>query len=62
MSDKIDTEKLGKDMRDDSLEAYLGGGFGGSLNKAGEIERASTSQLTDMAKRQGINWDNYKKK
>jgi hypothetical protein len=62
MSDEIDTEKLRKDMRDDSLGAYFGGGFGGALNKVGEIERASTSQLTDMAKRQGINLDNYKKK
>jgi hypothetical protein len=62
MSDKIDTEKLRKDMRDDSLGAYFGGGFGGALNNAGEIEHASTSKLIDMAQKQGINLDKYKKK
>jgi peptide deformylase len=44
--------------------AYFGGDSGGTHNKAGEVERASTSQLTNMAKRQGIDasWKKQKRK
>jgi hypothetical protein len=44
MSDKIDTEKLRKDMRDDSLGAY----FGRALDKAVPDETPNAETLEAM--------------
>jgi hypothetical protein len=55
----IDVEKLRKDMREDSLGAFFGGGFGGAMVEAGDINRVSDEKLVEMAQRKGINLRNY---
>lgn len=55
----IDVDKLRNDMREECLGAYFGGGFGGALIEAGDIERADSEQLVQMAIDQGINLRKY---
>lgn len=55
----IDTDALRDDMEDDCLAAYFGGGFGGALIEASDIENASPEQLEEMAKRQGVDLQKY---
>jgi hypothetical protein len=55
----IDIEKLRKDMREDNLGAFFGGGFGGAMVEAGDINRVSDEKLVEMAQRKGINLRNY---
>ena len=55
----IDVDKLREDMRNDSYGAYFGGGFGGALIEAFDVERASDEKLVEMAVRQGINLHKY---
>lgn len=55
----IDVEKLRKDMREDSLRAFFGGGFGGTMVEAGDINRISDEKLIEMAQRKGINLRKY---
>ena len=45
----IDVDKLREDMRNEDLAAFFGGGFGGALVEAIDIERASDEELVDMA-------------
>ncbi len=56
---KIDIEKLRKDLRGDLLGAYFGGGFGAALIEAFDVDSASPEELIEMAKRQGLNLNNY---
>ncbi len=55
----IDIEKLRDDMKNDSYGAFFGGGFGGALIEAGDVERASPRELVEMAERKGINLMDY---
>ena len=55
----IDIEKLRDDMKNDSYGALFGGGFGGALIEAGDVERASPRELVEMAERKGINLMDY---
>lgn len=55
----IDVEKLRKDMSDDCLSAYFGGGFGGALIESFDADRASPEKLVEMAQRKGINLRKY---
>lgn len=55
----IDVDELRNDLREDSLGAFFGGGFGGALVEAGEIERASAEELVDIALRRGIDLRDY---
>ena len=56
----IDVEKLRDDLRNESLGAFFGGGFGGALIEAGDVERASLEELIKMAERNGIDLMEYK--
>lgn len=56
---KIDNEKLRQDLLDDSYGAFYGGGFGGAMVEALEIENATEKELVDMALEKGINIDKY---
>lgn len=51
----LDIEKLKKDMENDSLGAFYGGGFGGAMMEAFDIQRADPQELVDMALQKG--WD-----
>lgn len=55
----IDVDELRKDMREDSMGAFFGGGFGGALMEVGDIDRASDKELVEMAQRKGINLRDY---
>ena len=55
----IDVDKLREDMRNEDLAAFFGGGFGGALVEAIDIERASDEDLVDMALKQGIDLRKY---
>lgn len=55
----IDVDKLREDMRNEDLGAFFGGGFGGALVEAIDIERASDEELVDMALKQGIDLRKY---
>ena len=55
----IDVDKLREDMRNEDLGAFFGGGFGGALIEAIDIERASDEELVDMALKQGIDLRKY---
>lgn len=55
----IDVDKLREDMRNEDLGAFFGGGFGGALVEAIDIEKASDEELVDMALKQGIDLRKY---
>lgn len=50
----IDIEKLRKDLRDESLGAYFGGGFGASLIESFDIDSATPEKLVEMAQEKRI--------
>jgi len=55
----IDVDKLRDDMLQEDLGAFFGGGFGGALVEAVDVERASDEELVEMAQRQGIDLRRY---
>ena len=55
----IDIDKLRDDLRDDSLGAFYGGGFGGALMEAFDAEGASEEELIEMALQRGIDLGEY---
>ena len=56
---KLNTEKLRNDLKEESLGAFFGGGFGGSLMEYSDIEKASDDKLADIARRNGVNLNKY---
>lgn len=56
----IDVDRLRDDMRNESYGAYFGGGFGGALIEAFDVERASDEKLVEMAIQQGIDIRKYR--
>lgn len=56
----VDVDALRKDMKSDSLGAFFGGGFGGALFEAGEIDRASPEKLVALAREKGIDLRKYR--
>ncbi|MBQ1615822.1 MAG: hypothetical protein II086_01055 [Ruminococcus sp.] len=59
MTITIDIEKLRKDLMDDCYGAFFGGGFGGALIEASDIEDASAEELIKIAERNGIDLREY---
>ncbi|MCR5034078.1 MAG: hypothetical protein K6B42_01495 [Clostridia bacterium] len=55
----IDVDKLRDDMLQEDLGAFFGGGFGGALMEAVDVERASDEELVEIAQRQGIDLRRY---
>ena len=55
----IDVDKLRDDMLQEDLGAFFGGGFGGALMEAIDVERASDEEIVEMAQRQGIDLSKY---
>lgn len=55
----IDIEQLSEDLKQEALGAFFGGGFGGALIEASDIDRASDQELVDMAERWGIDLSKY---
>ena len=55
----IDVDRLRDDMRDECLDIYFGGGFGGALIESFDIDRAVPEQLVELARSQGIDLRKY---
>ena len=55
----IDAEKLRKDLKEACLGAFFGGGFGGALVEAADVERATPQELLKIAERMGVNLKKY---
>ena len=53
------TERLRKDMHDESMGAYFGGAFGGALIESFDIDRVSPEKLVEMALSQGADLRKY---
>lgn len=60
-SNQIDIDKLRKDMREECLGAYFGGGFGAALIESFDVDNASDDELIKMAQIKGIRLNYYKK-
>ncbi|MBR3343482.1 MAG: hypothetical protein IKG34_04715 [Solobacterium sp.] len=56
---KIDIEKLREDLKNDSLGAFFGGGFGGALIEASDLWHASDEELIEIARRKGTDLRSY---
>ena len=56
----IDVDALRQDMINDSYGAFFGGGFGGAMVEACDINHASDEELVEIAKKKGINLWKYK--
>lgn len=55
----IDVDELREDMKQDCYGAFFGGGFGGALMEASDIESASPEELVRIAQRKGIDLSRY---
>lgn len=55
----IDIERLREDLRSDDLGAYIGGGFGGALMEAFDIDSATPEELVQIAQDRGVDLQNY---
>ena len=55
----IDIERLREDLRSEDLGAYWGGGFGGALMEAFDLDRATPEELVQIAQGRGIDLRRY---
>ena len=55
----IDVDALREDLKTDSMGAFFGGGFGGALVEAMDIDRASPEELVEIALRNGVDLSKY---
>ena len=55
----IDIEELREDMKRECYGAFFGGGFGGALIEAFDIDTASPEELVKMAQQSGIDLRHY---
>ena len=55
----IDVDKLREDMLNECYGAAFGGGFGGALVEAFDVENASPEKLVELAQQQGVDLQRY---
>ena len=55
----IDVDALRRDLKENSLGAFFGGGFGGALMEAMDADRASPEELVEIALRNGVDLSKY---
>lgn len=55
----IDIDNLREDLKNNSLGAFYGGGFGAALIDSFDIDRASDEELIKIALRENVNLNNY---
>ena len=55
----IDTRRLREDLHNEDLGAYFGGGFGGALVEALDIDSATPEELIQIAQDRGIDLRKY---
>ena len=56
---EIDIESLRNDLKNESLGAFYGGGFGGALIESFQIEKATPEELIKIADKMNINIEDY---
>ena len=54
-----DRNDLLSDIENDSLGAFINGGFGAALIEADDAQDMSREELSDLAKARGIDIDDY---
>ena len=57
----IDVKKLRRDMQNEALGAYFGGGIAPALIDVSNIDRASDDEVIRIAKRMGVDLRRYMK-
>lgn len=57
----FDFEKLREDLKNDSLGAFFGGGFGGALIESFNLDDATDDELIKIARDRGIDLNKYQK-
>lgn len=55
----IDIERLREDLREEDIGAYFGGGFGGALMEAFDIDNATPEELLQIAQDNGVDLRRY---
>ena len=55
----IDIERLREDLRPEDLGSYFGGGFGGALMEAFDIDSATPEELVQIAQDKGVDLRRY---
>ena len=55
----MDFDRRRSDLADDSYGAFYGGGFGGALMGAVDIESASEDELIQLAEDKGLDLEDY---
>ena len=55
----IDIERLKKDLENELMGAFVGGGFGGALVEVSDLSRMSLEDLITIAEELGINIEDY---
>lgn len=56
---EIDTERLRRDLEAECMGAFFGGGFGGAMAEASDIQRAGEAELLSIAQRMGVDISDY---
>ena len=56
---EIDIERLRNDLKNESLGAFYGGGFGGALIESFKIDNATPNELISIASRLHIDLNKY---
>lgn len=56
---EIDIESLKNDLKNESLGAFYGGGFGGALVESFQIDKASPEELIKIADRMNVDIEEY---
>jgi hypothetical protein len=56
---QIDIESLRNDLKNNSLGAFYGGGFGGALIESFQIDKSTPEELIKLAKRMNIDLEDY---
>ena len=55
----IDIEELREDLKQDSYGAFFGGGYGGAMMEAIDIDQASPRELVELALERGFDLRKY---
>lgn len=55
----IDIERLREDLREEDIGAYFGGGFGGALMEAFDIDSATPEELVQIAQNREVDLRRY---
>lgn len=55
----IDTDKLRKELKNELMAAYFGGGFGGAFVESFQVDRLSDEELIRFAMANGIDISKY---